>query len=198
MNRIWRASYARGSRLAKTGCPLPYLNALPGRERFHQRKLYVCQLGGYIESYAIDWGTSTGYAIALRVGTDLSCGAVITDYWLELPWPDHHIDWAYHPENVLPKSRLHEYAELVESKLPDVLNERRLLSREHPVEGLLCGYAWTPIPASCLRDRPATAQIVLVDDSGRRVRAPIQLTTYRPPQQKGRMRESEQTARIPA
>jgi len=190
MSRIWDASYARGLRLAKAGCSLPYLDALPGRERFHQRALYVSQLGGYIESYAIDWGDSTGYAIALRVGTDLSRGAIITGRRLVPPWPDHEINWDCDPEGVLPKSKLQDFAEIVESRLPGVMNEGRLLYRGRPVEGLWCGRVWTPIPASSPRDRPAMAEIILVDGSGGRVRAPIQLTICRGRRDASRMRES--------
>jgi hypothetical protein len=176
MNRIWGASYPRGMRLCKAGCSLPYLDALPGKALFRQRALYVNQLNGYFESYVIDFGMDTAYVIALRIGTDRAGGAIVVSYDLVLPWPDHEIEWGYDPRDLLPKHRVNEYGRLVESRLPAVLDERRLLSRGRPVEGLVCGYAWTPIPASCLRDRSATAEIVLVDDSDRCARSPVQLT----------------------
>lgn len=189
MKRIWSASYVRGLRLAKAGCSLPYLDALPGRERFYQRNLYVSQIGGYIESFAVDRGNSTGYVLALRVGTDHS-RAIITSYELVPPWPDHNIDWSYDPEDVLPKSKLQDYAGLLESRLPNILNERRLLRQGRPVQGLLCGVAWTPIPVSSPRDRPAMAEIVVTDGSGARVCAPIQLTICTAIRQKYRTRDS--------
>jgi hypothetical protein len=190
MSPIWGASYARGLRLAKAGCSLPYIDALPGRERFYQVDLYVKQLGGYFESYAVDEGSSTVYALALRVGTDLSRGAIITRRDVIPPWPEHYIDWDYEPEDVLPKHLLEYYAGLVDSRLPSVLNERELLNRGRPVEGLLCGRAWAPIPASWSRERPAMAKIVLVDGSGVPVRAPIELTIFTVKRPKHQMRES--------
>jgi hypothetical protein len=190
MNRPWDASYARGLRLAKAGCSLPYLNALSGGEHSCLRKLYVTQVGGYIESFAIDWGTSTGYVLALRVGTDLSCGAIITGHDVVPPWPDHEIDWGYDPEDVLPKSRMEEFEGLLKSNLPSILNDRRLLRPGHPVEGLLCGRAWAPIPASTPRERPAMAEITIFDGSCAPVREPIPLTIYTVKRQKCRTRES--------
>jgi hypothetical protein len=190
MNRAWSASYARGLRLAKAGCSVPYLNALPGRDRSYLRKLYVSQIGGYIESYAIDWGTSTGYVLALRIGTDYS-RAIITSYELIPPWPDHEIDWDYDPEDLLPKSKLQGYAGLLKPRLPSILNERKLLSCGRPVKGLLCGRAWAPIPVSSQRDRPAMAEIIIVGGSGIRVCAPIQLTIYTAIRQKRRTRDSK-------
>jgi len=190
MNRAWSASYARGLRLANAGCSVPYLNALPGRDRSYLRKLYVSQVGGYIESYAIDWGTSTGYVLALRVGTDYP-RAIITSYELIPPWPDHEIDWDHNPEDVLPKSKVKCYAGLLKPRLPSILNERKLLYRGCPVKGLLCGRAWTPIPATSPRDRPAMAEITVVDGAGIRVSAPIQLTIYTAIRQKCRTRDSK-------
>jgi hypothetical protein len=179
MNPIWKASYARGVRLSKAGCSLPYLDALPGKALFNQRALYVSHLGGgYFDSYAIDFGTATGYVIALGVGTDLTRGAIVVRHDLLLPWPDHEIEWGYDPRDLLPKERVNDYGRLVKSRLPAVLEERRLLSRGRPVEGLLCGRAWTPIPATCPRERPAMAEIILVGDSGALARSSVQLTIY--------------------
>jgi hypothetical protein len=178
VNRVWGASYDRGVRLSKAGCSLPYLNALPGRGSFHQRSLYLCQLDGYFDSYAIDFGMNTAYVIALRVGTGRTRGAIILSYELVLPWPDHEIEWGYDPREWLSKSKIDIYGKLSESRLPAVLDERRLLSRGRPVEGLLCGYACTPIPASRRRDGFAVAEMVLVEDSGTCARSPVQLTIY--------------------
>jgi hypothetical protein len=189
MNHFWNASYAQGVRLAKAGCHLPHLNALPGKDRFYLRKLYVSQVGGYLESYAIDWGTSTGYVLALRVGTDHS-RAIITSYQLVPPWPDHEIEWGLDPEDVIPRSKLQDFEGLLESRLPSILNERRLLRQGRPVQGLLCGIAWTPIPVSSPRDRPAMAEITIVDGSGAPVREPIQLTIYTAIRRKCRTRDS--------
>lgn len=193
MNQHWGASYARGLRLKKEGFPLPYVDALPGRERFHQRGLYIREVGGYIVSYAIDEGASTVYSIALRVGTDLSRGAIITHYRVIPPWPEHDIDWdwAYDPAGVLPDKLREDYGGLVDSRLPNILNERRSLYRGRPVDGLLCGRAWAPIPASYPRETPAIAKIIVVDGSGMPVCVRIELTIYRTERAKKLMRESK-------
>lgn len=79
---------------------------------------------------------------------------------------------------------------LVESRLPGVLNDRKILSRGRPVEGLLCGRAWTPIAASYPREQPVRAEIVLIGDSGVCVRLPIQLGIYTAVGDKSRRRKS--------
>jgi hypothetical protein len=189
MNPIWGASHARGVHLAKWGCSLPFLDALPAREGAERCKLHVWPLGGYIESYAIDWGANTAYLVALRIGTELS-RTVIHDFRLVPPWPDHKIDWDYDLEGIVPKGTFRTHERLVRSRLRSVLIDGRLLYRGVPVEGLLCGRAWAPIPESWTRDTPATAEIVLVDDAGTEVRAPIKLRLYRVKRQNGQMRKT--------
>jgi hypothetical protein len=189
MKHLWTASYAQGVRLANAGCHLPHLDALPGKERFHQRALYVEQICGYEESFAFDWGASTGYAIVLRIGTERSRSAMITSFEFVPPWPDHFIDWDFHPDDVIPKILLKRYEKLIGSRLPAILNERRLLNRGVPVEGLLYGKAWAPIPPSPRREGPALAEINLVDDSGVRVSSLIRLTVYNAVPQQGKMHD---------
>jgi len=180
MNQISTASYSRGIRLAKAGCALPHIDALPGKAHFHQRGLFVEQICGYLESFAFDLGQATGYAIVLRVGTELSRGAIVTSFDFTPPWPDHSIDWEYYPDDVIPKILLNRYKKLIDSRLSAILHERRKLYRGVPVEGLLFGKAWAPIPPSPRREGPALAQITLVDDSGVRASCPIRLSVYDP------------------
>jgi hypothetical protein len=189
MRPIWRASYSRGMRLAKAGCALPYLERLPERTHYYQRPLYVEEIGGYAESFAIDEGASTVYGLALRIGTERRDGAIVTDFRFISPWEDHVISWGYDPEDVVPDSRLASYRNLVKSRLSAVLFERKLLRRGRPVEGLLCGRASTPIPLSALRERPAMAEIILVGDSCECVRSRIHLQIDRSRAQKGRTRD---------
>ncbi len=153
----------------------PLSSELPGRESFHQRAIYVHQVRGDFASYAIDFGKATGYVIALRVGTDRARGAIVTSYALDPPWPGHEIQWGYHPDDLLSWCFVPDYSKLFESNLPGVLDQRRLLSRGRPVEGLLCGFAWDPIPAAKLGSGFAMAEIALVEDSGRRARSVVQL-----------------------
>ena len=52
------------------------------------------QLPGYVEGRVYELGRlETGYVIPLRLISDRSSGTIITDWGLELPWPDHVIDW---------------------------------------------------------------------------------------------------------
>jgi hypothetical protein len=175
MSRLWQASYARGVRLSKAGCSLPYLHTLPGRGSFYQRAVYVDQVRGYFQSCAINFGEAAGYVIALRVGTDHARGAIVTSYVLNPPWPDDEIQWGYHPEDLLSECSVYDYRKLLESNLPGFLAQRRLLSRGRPVEGLLCGFSWNPIPELYLRRKSTVAEIVVVEDSGRRACSPLRL-----------------------
>lgn len=173
----WGASYDQGRRLVDLGLEFPYLDSLPGRKCAHQCALYVRQLDeGYFESLAIDRPGSTDFAIALRVGTDLS-SAIVSSFRVELPWPGYEeIEWGSAAEDVLPKSRLHDYGKLITTaQLSDVLMERKSLCRGRPVDGLLCGHSSVPIPTYASRQGPTEAKIIVVDDSGGRVCSPIVL-----------------------
>lgn len=183
------ASYRRGIRLAKAGCALPYIDALPGKNRFRQRGLFVEQTFGCEESFAFDvWG-ATGYVIGLRVGTERSRGAIVTRFDFVPPWPDHSIDWDYYADDVIPKIFLRRYEKLLmSSRLPTILKERRKLYRGVPVEGLLWGKAWAQIPPSPQRVGPALAEITLTDDFGERASCPIKLSVYNPAPQYARTR----------
>ena len=176
MSRIWGASYPRGILLSKAGCPLPYLHELPGKGSFYQRAIYVHQVRGYFSSYAIDFGTATGYVIALRVGTDRARGAIVTSYDVNLPWPDDEMQWGYDLLDLLSEDVVYDYGKLSEPSLRGVLDERRLLSRGRPVEGLLCGYSGNSIPALNPRRKFAQAEVVLAEDSGRRACSVVDLT----------------------
>ena len=77
----------------------------------------------------------------------------------------------------------------MESRLPSILNERRLLNRGVPVEGLLPGKAWEPIPTFPRREGSALAEITLVDDSGVRVSSLIRLTVYNAVPQERKMHD---------
>jgi hypothetical protein len=91
MIRPYAASYECGRRLVAAGCPLDYLELLPGKSDPHRKRLYIRELGGYVENRVIDFGAgSFGYVIAVAVGTDLSGGIVISDWSFVAPW-DHYI-----------------------------------------------------------------------------------------------------------
>jgi hypothetical protein len=80
---------------------------------------------------------------------------------------------------VVPAGQQHLYAPFFDSRLPAVLNERRLLARGRPVEGLLCGRASEPIPEGINALKPVDATLSLTDDTGRTVSRRIRLAVDR-------------------
>ena len=179
MIRPYAASYERGRRLVAAGCPLDYLELLPGKSDPHRKRLYVRELGGYVENRVIDFGAgSFGYVIAVAVGTDLSGGIVISDWSFVAPW-DHYISWDYEPCDVVPKRDHCIYNGLFNSRLSSVINDRRLLARGRPVEGLLCGCAFEPIPESVASGETVHGKLTLTDDAGSTVALRITLTVDR-------------------
>jgi hypothetical protein len=174
-NKTYPASHERGVQLIAAGCPVDYPNALPGHSAARRRPFRAEQLAGYASSHVYVFGpTHIGYLIGLRLGTDRSAGAIIHEWSFEPPWPDQMICWDYEARDFIPKLHLGAYRHLLDSPLLGVLNDRRLLRRGYPVEGLLCGYSYQPIPES--RDRSVSGKLQLVDDKGNTVALHIALT----------------------
>jgi hypothetical protein len=146
---VWAASYERGVELAAAGCPLDFLDALRNTSAANRKSFWATQLPGYAESCVYVLGDSlTGYVIGLRLGTDRSSGTEILHWNFVLPWPEHRICWDYEPANIIPKLDLGSYRTVLDSRLLEILNNRRLLRRGYPVEGLLCGISTQPVPES--------------------------------------------------
>jgi len=95
------------------------------------------------------------------------------------PRGGHEICWDYDGFDMVPPNRKNLYARLFDSRLPPLLNERRLLVRGRPVEGLLRGNAFQPIPDSVDLCKPVAATLNLTDDAGRTVTLRIRLTVDR-------------------
>ena len=178
-HKIFAASYQRGVELMAAGCPLDYLDALADRSAPKRKLFRAEQLAGYAESRVYLLGPlQTGYLIGLRLGTDRPSGTVITDWSVEPPWPGHAIFWDYEARDFIPERDLGSYRDLLDSRLMGVLNDRRLLRRGNPVDGLLCGYSYQPVPE--FGDRMVSAKLILVDDIGNRVAVGISLAVVRP------------------
>jgi hypothetical protein len=159
MRRNWQASYAHGLRLKKDGCPLPDLNSLPGRQEYHQRSIYVRQIYG-VESYALDFGTWVGYVIALRIGTELTRGAIITSYKLVPQWQDDEIEWGLDPWDLLAEGGVNDYGKLMDSNLRTILGDRKLLSRGRPAEDCFVAVDGSPfLRLSSETDAPTRTSI---------------------------------------
>ena len=171
-NRIFAASYERGIELIAAGCPLDYPDALARRSAAQRKTFRAQQLAGYAESCIYPLGElQTGYLIGLRLESDRPDGTVISAWSFAPPWQDHIVIWDYEPQDIIPSGQREAYRSLFDSRLTGVLNERRLLRRGYPVEGLLCGCSAQPVA-----DRGegfVYSQLSLVDDRGNEVTLPI-------------------------
>lgn len=177
-NRIFAASYERGKELIAAGCPLDYLEALPRHSAARPKSFRAEQLSGYVESRVYALGPKqTGYVIGLRLGTDRPSGTIIADWKFVPPWLDQEICWEYDGD-IIPEEQRGAYRGLLKSHLIDVLNNRRMLRRSHPVEGLLCGCSSQPIPES--GKGPVSGKLTLFDSVGNKVALRISLIADRP------------------
>jgi hypothetical protein len=176
--RIFAASYKRGIELMAAGCSLDYPEALPGYSDAGRKPFRAKQLTGYTESRVYALGPlQTAYVIGLYLETGRPSGTVIAEWSFVPPWQDHMVSWEYEPLDIIPKGHRGDYRSLLDSRLMAVLDERRLVRRGYPVEGLLCGCSPQPVPAS--GDGLVSAQLTLADDRGNRVALRIALTVIR-------------------
>jgi hypothetical protein len=176
--RIFAASHERGIELMAAGCPLDYPEVLPGHSTAERKPLRVKQLAGYTESRVYALGPlKTVYLMGLRLETDCPGGTVISKWSFVPPWQDHLVSWDYEPLDIIPKGQQGDYRDLLDTPFMGVLNERRLLRRGYPVEGLLCGCSSQPVPEA--GERLVSARLTLVDDRGNTVTLRIALTVIR-------------------
>jgi hypothetical protein len=176
--RVWAASYERGVELAAAGCPLDYLDALRNTSAATRKSFWAKQLTGYAHSCAFVLGDSlTGYVIGLRLGTNCRSGTEIVQWNFELPWPEQRICWDYEPADIIPKLDLGSYRTVLDSRLLEILNNRSLLRRGYPVEGLLCGISNQPVAESV--DGMIFGNLRLVDDKANAVTLPVDFRIIR-------------------
>lgn len=143
-NPICAASYERALDLMAAGCPIDYPDSLP-RQSFRAE-----QLLGYVGSRVFVRGRLDPiYVFPLRLSTERPSGTVITNWSLELPWPDPSINWDHELADTIPPEYHNEYESLFKSRLMKVLNERRRIRCGYPVDGLLCATSFRPIEESC-------------------------------------------------
>jgi len=175
-NRIFADSYERGIELIAAGCPLDFPGALARRSAGQRKTFRAQQLGGYAESCIYALGElQTGYLIGLRLQTDRPGGTVISDWSFVPPWEDHIVIWEYEPRDIIPDGQREAYRNLLDdSRLTGVLNERRLLRRGYPVEGLVCGCSAQPVTKR--GEGFVYSQLTLVDDRGNKATLRIAMT----------------------
>jgi hypothetical protein len=178
-NPIFSASDERGMELIAAGCPLDYPEALPSHSAARHKSFRAEQLAGYAESRIYQFPPlQMNYLIGLRLETDRPSGTIISDWSFVPPWPDQLINWDFEARDIIPEGQREAYAGLLESRLMDVLNDRRLLRRGYPVEGLLCGCSYQETPQS--GEGFVFGKLTLVDDVGNTVALRIALTVVRP------------------
>lgn len=171
-------THQRGVDLVAAGCPLDYLDALPHHSASQRKTFWVDQLSGYIESCVYLFGPrDVGYVIALRIRTERPSGVIIREWSVEGPWPDHAICWDYESRDVIPKADVGAYENLLDSRLMQVLDDRYRVRRDHPIEGLLCGYSYQAVPQ--FRDLTLPAKVILVDDNGNRFALRVEMVVVR-------------------
>jgi hypothetical protein len=115
--------------------------------------------------------------IALRLGTDRPAGTVITEWSFAPPWQDDLISWDFGPLDIIPEGQRAAYASVLDSRLMGVLDECRLLKHGYPIDGLVCGCSYQPIPES--RESLIYGKLTLVDDRENAVALRIALTVIR-------------------
>ena len=174
--RIFGPSHKRGVELAAAGCPLDYLDAVKDSAAAGN-SFWAEQLAGYAESSVYVLGPSrTGFVIGLRLGTNLVGGTEIAQWNFEPPWPELWISWEYEPTEVIPALDRGRFRHVLDSRLPEILNNRHLLQRGYPVGGVLCGFSYQPLPESA---KGLTAgKLTLVDDKENVVSLRIELRIY--------------------
>jgi hypothetical protein len=178
INRECAASYERGVELTEVGCPLDYPDTLLRSSATRRTPFRAEPLEGSVESRVNTLGfNQTGYVISLRLSTELPRGVVITDWNFLPPWQNHLINWEYDPLDIIPKRDREDYKSLLDFRLMRVLNNHWVLKRGHPVEGLICGCAYQPIPESSGASVPA--RINLVDEAGNTITLCFGLAVYR-------------------
>ena len=107
------------------------------------------------------------YVIGLRLETERPGGTIISAWSFEPPWQDHMVIWDYEPLDIIPDGQREAYRSLLDSRLTGVLNERLLLRRGYPVEGLVCGCSGQPVTER--GDGFVYSQLTLVDDRENKV-----------------------------
>ena len=177
LNTMIAASRRWARELIAAGCPIHDPNAITRRTAAERNRFRVEQLDGYAQSIAYVFPTQVLYVIGVRLGTERASGTVLTDWGFQPPWPNHVTCFDYEAEDVIPQADHGSYRHLFDSRLMGVLNERRLLRRGEPVEGLLCGLSYQPVPESC--GRSVSAKLTFLDDIGNRAELVAKMAVVR-------------------
>ncbi|MGA2753380.1 MAG: hypothetical protein ABSE53_06390 [Terracidiphilus sp.] len=167
-NPICAASYERAVKLMAADCYINHLDALPHQSAAMCEPFRVELPPGFTGSRVFVRGRLDPiYVIPARFVTERPSGMVVSDWGLELPWPDSSIIWDHLPWDVIPPKYHNEYGSLFESELMDVLNEHHRIRCGQPVDGLLCATSFRPIEESC--HSVISAKLSCTDDLGNTV-----------------------------
>lgn len=138
--------------------------------------LFVCQVGGLVESAAVDIDCGgTGFILSVHVAVDLPAFRILK-WELDLPWEDSQFQWLADPSERVSSDGMYQIPGCVGLKYPraEVLNHRRTLKRGHGLDGLLLGFGFEPIPACYRHGSTIDASLLLIDEVGREFSWPVQ------------------------
>jgi hypothetical protein len=127
-------------------------------------------------------GGRAGYILKCFIRQDLPGNTTITDFWLELPWPDSHIEWL--PDPAQEESIFAPYTFSCGGwpyPRTDVLNHRLkgVLARGEVRNGLLLGIGWTRPPKTYPHGTKIMATLHIIDQWDRTHSAPFEMYLHR-------------------
>ena len=183
-NKVIAASGKWARELMSAGCPIDYPEGYRPSVR-PRAKMHLAP-SNWLDMRRAAWPCSgpsqVGYAICVRLVTP-SCpsGTVFTDWSFDgKPWPGHFACFDYEPQDVIPHADHRDYRDLFDSPLMKVLGGGRRLRRGCPIEGLLCGLSYQPVPESC--EGSVFGKLTLLDDKGSRFVLDVEMAVVATPQ----------------
>jgi hypothetical protein len=183
-SKIHQDSLALARRIRAAGCPI-YIEEDDGETRcIPSDGLIVYQVGGLVDSSAVDWSRGTGFKICLAITINLPMFA-ISDFALELPWKNDSFYWLQDPSEIDGISRCYRFGirDFIEFERSEVINHyadvRRTFSSGQSLKGFLLGFGFDPIPDEFPHGMMIPAFLVICDQHWRKYRSPIKLWTDR-------------------
>ena len=145
-------------------------------------RVLIAQVGGVFENSAFDAhrGYGTGYSLSLHIAVDRAAFA-IWEWKLDLPWEDPQFQWLPEPQGSVFPVNMYQVPGCEGLKFPrdEVINHRRVLRRGHGLDGLLLGFGFESIPNSYRHGASIDANLVLIDEMGRKFSTPVQFWANR-------------------
>lgn len=183
-SKIHQDSLALARRIRAAGCPI-YIEEDDAETRcIPSDGLIVHQVGGPIDSSAVDWAGCTGFKIYLAITINLPMFA-ISAFGLELPWKSDSFYWLDDPSEIDGSPRCYRFGtiDFLEFERSEVINHyadvRRTFSPGQSLKGFLLGFGFDPIPDEFPHGMMIPAFLVICDQHWHKYRSPIKLWTDR-------------------